>query len=1546
MNLRPHHHRELSKRFFSGASRDLGKERNIKDKEFYFDALNMRPSSKAENFGDMEKIGGYVSDFRFALSSSYVNLVSFFVGAKLVNIWVDGDGNLEPVITVDNYIVCRSSELPFEVGSHIQYDVDAFEGGGFFTITNYETPPLIFDIGDMLDNLTEAKYFVDFRRVNYEINLSVPLDHPIFVDLVELSGTSGVHLGQHEYYIRYVTDAGDKTLLSHPTPLIPVPNQYYKFDADYLPNYIFPYYKTRGADANILRSKYGIKIKFRVNNLFNFDYVEILRASYSNGEAIGYTPNIEIIKKIALSPGEISIKEFIDSESTQDTPIALVDIESQTYLSTIKKAFTLRFYNRRLVLNNLEYGLFDMDEVEFKQFELSHDKLETITELLTVPGAHKDIDISTFSKTVGFKSAYNHAYKRSYMNSERYGFGILGLGTIAQKSFIKPIETSSYEMPQRRKLMPLNSVNNSIEPVTAATTSNDINKTFEVFDLTESRQRDTTYDNGYVNIIDSGGTSNYSPRHPISVTDTNNQHYIRNTIAVKYAAANLTQDYYNPYGYGERFHTLGMLFAGLEDYPDEMKAFSVVRTKKAGRVICQGIAMYHFTHVTPDPPQKSRDEVIFYSPDIVNGVVDPAVISNIANNPSNYKVIIESPVGYFMDVYNALVDGATACKTDMILAANVYVEQNARRINLGEAATVIGVNDGTDGYTAYGKYRNAIHGAGDSIYGDGENGTYQLTIEEFQEITNTESEGVAKFRIKFTENLYKDTGAGGSEFDQNENFCEPFYIISIIDDSKDISDSNVIEYQKTEHYQKIEALIGISNGEANQTFETVDERPDDFFIEVGDTSTNKFIYIDDGSGDKKIYINITEKSPADIALIDDDIADETDLFCGEFLTGKFKATYVDGIFYVNFDSDCTTPEDGDSIYILYDNRFPIKFFGGDAFTHNCYAPVIHRSTKNDITAHTESELFLGVGMPYYTYDLNPDINIIIDTDPVDVQSGVDNQDIPLDYIRQLLVSFPCTSYSHLAMAYNPHFPLVNYVPRPSSWTSSQEPSEQNIFIDYETDFPDEKSRWNLGGFRIPQTFINLDYSKESITNKYYSAPAVGFSDEVIFYNRYAWSLSKPVNTAKLPSWKSFMFTNVFDGTDKFGQGKRLFDQRLTKQQGGGLNNLICFTEETAFEVATERVYISSADGNTLQTTGASGVIPFISEENNLGVPGMPTWLWRFSAELEGSLYYCDRYGFYRMSDKFQDINNLYSSKLFPLLQSLPDEYSADVFISKYLDTKNKEYGFNVRYSGYSDITVITEALHVPYGSIQGCISAVERSTAQIIFHDVPTSGVFSYCLSNVGDEDIDVFFDFDGFDHQEVVLEFTITAGFSVIYTIQDGVFISAVATEGISACSKCILSEIDSFHVFSQREEIFNWLGSYNYDFDYFCSADGKVYGFKDGERFLLDDHSEDASTMESELLVMYSPEDWHFVEFVRFNVSANKKPDFVYFLDSTESVTGTVLAANIRNYSGYEQYVPLNSVTRSRHQGKNQLMKISHSATTDLVVIRSATIQYKKIN
>lgn len=1559
MNLAPHHHPEFTKRFFSGAARDLGKERDIRGKEYYFDALNMRPTSLRGNLGDMERIGGSVLDFQYVLADTYVNISSFFVGERLVCIWVDEDGLLEPVITVDNYVVCRSENLPFYLGVHIQLDVDAFQGGGFFAITNNETPPLIFDIQDMIDNIGETRYFTDFVRENYEINLPVPLDRPVFTDLVYIGGTSGVKMGQHEYYIRYVSDSGDKTLLSYSSPLIAVPLNYKFFNSETTPSYLFPFYKTRGGDATELNSPYGVKIKFRVNNTGNYDYIEIVRASYSNGEGIEFTPTLYIIKKIGISDGEFSIKEFIDCEVNIDTPIALTEVESQTYLVSIQRAFSLRFHNRKLVLTNIGYDEFDMSEMTFKFSGTPTSQMFPVTDVLTNPLAYSFIDYDSLEDKAGFKGALSHAYKKTYMHSERYGFGILGIGGSAQKSFVRPIDNfENYTMPQRRMYMSSLSRTNSVDPVWACNVSNSLSRTFEIFDLTKSHIKNVAYDLGYINILDINDSDNYAIRYPKNLTDENNNHWLRNVVA-RIDTGDGSGTYYEPYGYGERWHSLGMALAGIEDYPEEMKAFSVVRTRRAGRVICQGIASYFLTKGVPgfSAASKSRDEVCFHSLDIINGIIPREILSNIAANPSNYKVVIESPVGFFMDVFNSLSaaesDNSIDSKTDMIISANVYVEQDAKRINLGEDANSIGVADGSDGYTSYGKWRNATHGVGDSAYGDGDDGTHQFTISEFEEVINTESEGVTYFRIKFTENIYKtESVPEGTDFDANQDWCEPFYIISIIDDGKDVQDSNISEYVKTEHYQKIESLIGVSSGLANQKFEIVDERPDDFFVGSGDTSTNKFIFVDDGSGFRKLYINITEKLAGDITDINTDIANETDLYCGEVLHGTFTATYEDGVFYIDF-TGASTPPQGSSIYVFYDNRFPIKFFGGDAFSHNAYQPRLHRNSLASGLLHG-SEFYLGCGLPYYEFDLNPDINIVIKTegglDDGKIQKGVENNGLVLGDIRQMILSYPATCFSNLALAYNEFFPLVNYVVRPNSWNPNKLPSEQNIYPDYETDYPDEQLRWKFGGFRINQSYSNLDFSKENITQIFFSQPRVGFTLETEFYNRYAWSLPKPINTAKVPSWRTFLTTNVFDGVDKFGQNKYLFSQRINKGDNAGLENLICFNEQTANELLTERVYIASADGGTLQTVGQTGLIPFISEEIPIrgedGEPaaGMPSYLWKFAGEIENSIYYFDNRGAHRISDKYQEISFLYHSKIRRLLSSLPKQYSTDLFYQKYIDLKNREYGLRVKYTGYKDVLDVDGTIITSYGSINGCVSGnIGKEAAKIVFNDVPTEGTFTYCISNVGSETVHVWFNLGGLFVVEV---FEVAPSTSVTYTISDTPDLYTLSLEyedGLGDCECCKYVSIDLFPIFSERKEVFNWIGEYDYDYDYFCSSLDTVYGFKDGRRYRLDEHD---YPMKSRLDVMFSPEIGWFKEFVRFNISASKKPDTVYFLDNDESIIGTVLSSNIRPYgSGFEQYVPLNSVTRKRIQKKNLLQRIVFDETSDDIIVSSSSIQYRKI-
>jgi hypothetical protein len=109
----------------------------------------------------------------------------------------------------------------------------------------------------------------------------------------------------------------------------------------------------------------------------------------------------------------------------------------------------------------------------------------------------------------------------------------------------------------------------------------------------------------------------------------------------------------------------------------------------------------------------------------------------------------------------------------------------------------------------------------------------------------------------------------------------------------------------------------------------------------------------------------------------------------------------------------------------------------------------------------------------------------------------------------------------------------------------------------------------------------------------------------------------------------------------------------------------------------------------------------------------------------------------------------------------------------------------------------------------------------------------------------------------------------------------------------------------------------------------------------------------IEGTAIIAHAPESIADKEMIRVRINSNVKPVLMEFFKSKEDVISSVaqcnvVAADLKNYRGYEQYVPRidSSVNanRPRFQGKLIITKISHNLAEDFV-ISDFSMQYKKI-
>jgi hypothetical protein len=1524
-NLKPNKLRIYSKRFKDGANTSVGKERlGSSEKEFYYDLLNGRPQSYNGAFGDISKIKGedntvfpeYIED----VSSSYACIGMTNCNDHVICIYAS---NVYPTsIVIDGILVLQSDNLGFLPQYHLDIAVNENCVGGEIYLTDNHIPPVYFNVDSLIDNVDTELYFSEFVLEIYTIGTEGSVNHPIFKELVDVGVGGGLPAGQVMYAINFVDSAGNSSPLSYPTPMIFIPS-YYNEVAN---NTQIPFNKVRGKEENPDEfTSYGVKIKFRIDNVFNYEYYQIIKVSFIAGEAIGFTPPAYIIKKVAITPGQFTIEEFIDSRDSEDTPIPITITEEVAGYGNITKAKCVRYFNRRVVLANVEYADVSSDnEVEY------------------VSGSNKMFPIIEDIGVEGYDNCHNHTYKKSLLNGEKYGWSSLFIDGFSGKFYAVPITGfEDFQMPNNREEMTLaESIDNS-SPVTTSLVDGTIGLSFERVDVTNCVDRSKLASVSIVN-----GATVYNPLEPVNVTDLNSDFDERVVNSV--LPDGVTPITYNPDCYKPEFKALGVGFKGYESIPSWAQAFAILRTERAGRVVCQGLGMYALTQGDRESAlsssnasiSKAKNKIWFHSPDIDNGIIN---LDDLLANPSGYKAQFVSPTGFCSEIYSFNEDNWSPFgddqdhAIDMLCNPVVFKEKTGKRMNDGDLVSDIGVYDGVNtGHVAYGKWRNNLL---PTVFAGSAGGNTEFVITNITE--KVEYGGLSYIEITFNQEIYNYDDSGTNRaFDDNDqkNFQEPFYIVNIIKTAS-VPDANIQEYYMTEHYQKMKAKIGVSSGDDIQSFEIVDERVEDFFVEAGDGDTNKFIFIKEvGTVNLKRWINTTEKSGGDVITIDLDIANGTTVYCGERLYGKYKAT--EDIIY--FDETTNSPVNGSFIYILYDKTAIIKVFGGDSVIGGVNFCPINKKSGSD--AQTDDQFCFNAAFPYYEWVLAPGIDIVKNADPLigdpTIQS---NRNCKIGLVRQLLMYYYCQSVSHTPLDYRAVYPLVHYVYRPNKWDKDKTMAENGMDAGYISDYPDEILNWERGGFKTGVTRINIDYSKQPYNFKYSSKPIVGFVDQLRFCNRIVWSLQKILNETNSPNLKTFLINNTYDISDNKGDITKLYDDI-----GGKGMNLYAICYEDINLLYTEKTMLSSLSGEELAVISENGDINFIKQDEWLKLSGCPDMLYRFMAESPNALFFPNYTSFYRFSGgELKDIGFItpyYKTLKEDFFDRLKEVYKGIVRAAVY-DTNFKEYIvhlFTLRVTSEDFTNLPDQANNFTYPLQPTCVTASFESCYMNIF-SVPVFGEFTLYVYN-GNE-----FGFIGVNVNLSPETYTLLFGQVVMITVLDGVVTySDVSYEDFVKSGQSCGDSTPNSKTLVYSEIIENWVGKNELEFTKGTSFDSLTYIERDSQTIKINSGFQiQESAYTTSLKICIAPEDAFVKMFVRFKIDCNKKPTLINFYDETFStVIATLDPSALRNYGeGYEQYIPRKIASpNDRIKGKFLNMEVQFNGEEDFY-ISSIELKYRRI-
>lgn len=1547
-----------TKSYAAGANTDHEKEIfNVEGK--YVDMRNGRLGGDTGSDNSAEKIKGEVALYpKNFPKGDYFCIWASNVNNDVIECWADINFIEEPIIRVNGVIVAKSYKLGWRADKPLQGDTNDSCVGGEFYVTDFTIAPYIFSVKDLVDSLTASptKYFSAFNPDLYKASLKTPLDIPVFQALINAGGGGGLPPGDYAYSIRYVSSAGDKTNFSFETPTIAVPNGYSQDDYEYRN------VKTYGSGPSpSVKTAFGVQLKFRVTNYYNYDYIEVRRVSYNAGAGLTFIPSPEIIAKIPITPGEISVKTFTDPTDSFTTPLTISDDEDLQQFSTFQSCKSLRYYNKRLVLMNLKYPSRQVKDVKF----------------IEDPDLETGFPVIYPLKDRGHSDAWNYAYRKNLMSGERYNHGAVIIDGSGGPSFVvemTPTQMGSIAtVPNHRdKLSPKAQaycITNGKGAPVLNDVQNNINPVYEVWDL-----KDAVIKNGgdLFNLCNESTVivpaKPYQPLTPKNDADGDVLGH-RFHINTNVGSDNTTWNSYQPKGFSPNWWTRGIAFGGIKanSLPDWAKAFAFVRTKSAKRAVCQGIGVYRL-----DPAKKtgtgigythgiikSMDAFYFHSEDIRQGFVDAAVLADMAANPSNYKVQLLSPVGYFSEVYDNYINSLGRNRdADMITYARVQDENGT--INPTE----------TSGQVKYGQYLNSGVVSSPSTVGP-DFGNHKYGLRSFTLVTEGRSN---YYRLQLDASFYGSASQGGShsfgwDINEGKDFREPFYIVNIIKEGAIPPKGNTTDYVATGHYQKLTSIIGKATGNPGR-YDLIDERWEDCIPNIHDpnnTNINTYIFIEDNLGVEHVWLNVAFKSSAQQTIIFNAIQ-----FSGFYNDGTYNiegcyTSYNDveeRFFGVEFKNlDITFPDSlfipiaNNIIKVKYDERFPILTFPGEHFVGESVFSPIDKSSPGNGNDRSETNQFLfASGMPYHRYEFNPQYLILLKS----YGSGNNVQDVVfrgvIDYIRQWMVMYPSEMKACLPLNWGDKFPNVNYIMRPHKYKigTNMTTSNPKLYSQYFTDYPGEENSWEYGGFKMFGSG-NADYSSILNDRLYTSKPLVGFKEQTEFCSRVIWSLERPINIQDSPGLKTFPSLNVKDISDNQGCIKYSYDANTGKG-----SNLYAICSRGICLLVTNKILINDANSEQLAYAKTEN---FINDEYWLTKDvGVPDEHWRSIAETSSASF-----GKTRMDAMF--FANKESSYIFAN--------------NEVLDITKGDVGYHKRiYNQYSKIVKSDYLTHVCAG--------YDRRHEEYWLHidpnksfEIEINNQTTVYSSSVKEDNKLLLL-----DGMNVSITGTLSTvlflpaviplePFSIIIcnngTVPDIIKLSDGAVFSVIAPNSCIKVQVKSgaftqsaytpaensndsitkTFVFNQPRQ--SWTGYFDYRYDKYLAKYSDTYGLRDlTTNNLNEGYVINGGNIVFEATQSHNPEPAADKEYIRVRINSSNKPTRVEFSKETDGQVfswldqATFGANYLKDYRGYEQYLPRNSSSvdagTKRMQNRLILTSIIHNLAEDFKLYNSG-VQYKLI-
>ena len=1365
---RTQNHKLTVNYFANGCDYDVNPELSAAKQGFYRDAKNMRLYTGK---GNIKRIYGETLKY-YTLTKRYTCIGAIEVLSNIFEVWVSDNATSTTIGTVifrinDSVMLQTTTEkgvgLGFDKTRRLQIDNADNCSDGLVALTDDNDVPFLFSVTDIIANfspLTE-KYFANFDPALYSVNLTSYNDHPVFRQLID----GELEFGQYSYSIRFSDKDGNKTKFGIPTPMIPVPLSYDRGNdpgMGVVAGNPYPYNKTYGGNLSYSPnvSPYGIRIQFRINNILNYEYVEVRRIKVNLSQGINETPVAEIRPLTQnLIDGEVSVWTFDDDGSYPDWDV-FTDDESTDAMAAIESCKSVRFYNNHLVLGNVKLASKDLtDTINFTEY-------------------HGDMAFPVIEKlgTEGYNSPYNTAYKKGYMGGERYGIGVACVDAQQNVCFIVPVDDSvvnfnNYKFPERREVCSAATFALSETYGEGVPRASDIDNNTGVYNgiglpVHEKFMKGDVSKFASERTIEENNTDSipYSPYTPISpfATDRSGARVKPNTTISTdisggvYPSTNSIKSYDPKFSID--YYGMGIAIAGIEGLPSWVTAFCVVRTSPANRVVCQGLTTYSFNYNLYPSYHKSKRQVAFWSDDVVWGLT-PYLGSNTFINKEFQPV---SPLGYFTEFYSGHEINNRKVNIDAMIYARDFLTDPSSYAS--RELEKDGIPPTQKYWAKFGTWRN-----NDS---DLVSGTTTFNIDADSEYSFKNIGYDKHLRINLGTDFYQNETPQlypEATMDCNDrltkNWHEPFYIANIIDDDKEVPDVNQQDFLLTGHYQKIKSKIGEGNDKP-QTIELLDERHEDCCVNSYHPDRPTYIYIKDKiTGIEQAWFDVTVPSTqTGNPMIFPRGATFEQTVCGSLAangyydsvdpqgggTVRCYGVYGHIVEFNNSEESFSTILDGVKIYTIefkeygygltkeqcipaanteiivkYDKRFPIKVFGGDTIIGETYFPLVDGTGTSNGGEEIQAPLF--VGMPFSAYSVQKQLN-----------SATAGSTLPANYVqsnvfREIVVTAILESRVHLPycwqapaspsdtlIARTANFPRQHYVIRPIRWDSANLQNNfgvNKIDAQYKTNYPLEYKFWQRGGIRSWQR-MNIDYSKGNNYDIQFGKPKVGFEEKTEFCTRVMWSLARNINVQDDPNLKTFLSLNNYDISDAQGEIKYLWDCDSDKG-----NNLYAITSSGTCLLITDKRTISDINATELFIMDADRLVKgqyWLSR--NIGSNNE---MWRGIAEYNNMLYIPNSESVYLLvglaiKDILRENTGSYYERLQPVLEAITN----NIPIAGAYNIGNKEYWLYIGdteldsvYDGSATIGGVDDTIITPkklsFGDIVDDTFAPRKNTPKV-----------------------------------------------------------------------------------------------------------------------------------------------------------------------------------------------------------------------------------------